>query len=78
MLFHVKIFSFLDYFLFRYYSYKEHREQQEEAAKYKKNPDEYRTKMEQMEAARMRLQQRFVNVSNIFFIRFKFDLKLQI
>jgi len=43
----------------RYYSYKEHREQQEEAAKYKKNPDEYRTKMEQMEAARMRLQQRY-------------------
>ena len=42
----------------RYAEWREQRELQEEAARYKKNPDEYRNKMEQMEAARLRLQQR--------------------
>ena len=45
--------------IFRFYAWKERRELQEEAAKYKKNPDEYRSKIEKMEAARMRLQQRY-------------------
>ena len=42
----------------RYAAWRELKDQQEEAARYKKNPDEYRNKMEQMEAARLRLQQR--------------------
>ena len=42
----------------RFSAWKERRELQEEDAKYKKNPDEYRSKMEAMEAARIRLQQR--------------------
>ena len=42
----------------RYESWRESRSQQEEAARYKKNPDEFRSKMEQMEAARLRLQRR--------------------
>ena len=42
----------------RYHAWQERREQQEEAARYKKNPDVYRTKMEVMEAARLRLQEK--------------------
>ena len=42
----------------RYNAWQERREQEQEAARYKKNPDEFRSKMEQMEAARLRLQRR--------------------
>merc|ERR1719300_502195 len=35
------------------------REEQEEAAKYKKNPDEFKRKMELMEQARLRMQERY-------------------
>ena len=42
----------------RYQAWQEQREQQQEAARYKKNPDVYRTKMEVMEAARLKLQER--------------------
>ena len=42
----------------RYNAWQQQREQQEEAARYKKNPDVYRTKMEVMEAARMKLQEK--------------------
>ena len=44
--------------LTRYHAWQQQREQQQEAARYKKNPDEYRSKMEVMEAARLRLQER--------------------
>ena len=42
----------------RFSAWQEKREQQKETARYKKNPEEYRGKIEQMEAARLRLQQR--------------------
>ena len=42
----------------RYNAWQERREQEQEAARYKKDPDVYRTKMEVMEAARLRLQER--------------------
>merc|ERR1719341_1390753 len=35
------------------------REEQAEAARYKKNPDEYKSKMEAMELARLRMQERY-------------------
>jgi len=35
------------------------REEQEEAAKYKKNPDEFKRKMESMEQARLRMQEKY-------------------
>ena len=44
--------------LTRYHAWQQQREQQQEAALYKKNPDVYRSKMEVMEAARLRLQER--------------------
>jgi len=39
--------------------WQEQREAQADAARYKKNPDEFREKMEAVEAARMRLQERY-------------------
>ena len=47
-----------DVVLSRYNAWQQQREQQEEAARYKKNPDVYRTKMEVMEAARLKLQEK--------------------
>ena len=43
-------------YMFRYEDWKEQRAESEEAARIKKNPDEYRSKMEGMEAARSRMQ----------------------
>ena len=47
-----------DIVLTRYHAWQQRREQDQEAASYKKNPDVYRTKMEMMEAARLKLQDR--------------------
>merc|ERR1712060_209484 len=43
----------------RYASWQEKREQAAEAAAMKKDPDAYRAKMEAMEAARMRMQEKY-------------------
>merc|ERR1712212_19706 len=43
----------------RYYSWQEKREQAADAAAMKKDPDAYRAKMEAMEAARMRMQEKY-------------------
>jgi len=43
----------------RYENWREKREQMQEAAEYKKNPDVYRSKIEKMEEIRMRLQQKY-------------------
>jgi len=43
----------------RYYQWQEDREVRAEAARYKKNPDEYHAKMEAMEVARRRMQERY-------------------
>jgi len=43
----------------RYTEWQEKREEQAEAARYKKNPDEYHAKMEAMEVARNRMQERY-------------------
>merc|ERR1719452_378258 len=42
----------------RWYEWQVKREEQAEAARYKKNPDEYKSKMEAMELARNRMQER--------------------
>jgi len=43
----------------RYSQWQEKREEMAEAARYKKNPDEYHAKMEAMEVARNRMQERY-------------------
>ena len=44
----------------RWSQWQQKREEQAEAARYKKNPDEYKSKMEAMEMARLRMQERYV------------------
>jgi len=43
----------------RWSQWQQKREEQAEAARYKKNPDEYKSKMEAMEMARLRMQERY-------------------
>jgi len=43
----------------RWSQWQQRREEQAEAARYKKNPDEYKSKMEAMEMARLRMQERY-------------------
>jgi len=43
----------------RWDQWQQHREQQAEAARYKKNPDEYKNKMEALELARRKMQDRY-------------------
>jgi len=42
-----------------YYTWQEQKEAREEAARMKKNPEEYQAKMEAMEIARLRMQERY-------------------
>jgi len=42
-----------------YYTYQEQKEAREEAARMKRNPEEYQAKMEAMETARLRMQERY-------------------
>ena len=44
----------------RWTQWQQRREEQAEAARYKKNPDEYKSKMEAMETARLRMQERYL------------------
>ena len=48
---------------FNFCSFQEAREQAAEAAAMKKDPDAYRAKMEAMEAARMRMQEKYNQVN---------------
>jgi len=50
---------FLEPFFYRYEEWKEKQKQQSEAAEMKKNPDQYRAKMEAMELARNRMQEQY-------------------
>lgn len=43
----------------RYYGWQERRKEEEYAARYHKNPDEFRSKMEAMDAARAAMQERY-------------------
>jgi len=51
--------KFLEPLIYKYEVWKERKKMEEEAAEMKKNPDQYRSKMEAMEIARNRMQEQY-------------------